>query len=364
MTSAHRQEDIRIFIKECSSLAAAGYEVYQVSRGTSYEKNGVHLVGVGEISGNRLVRMLKGAKSVYRTARKLDADVYHLHDPELLPYGLKLKRAGKKVIFDSHEDVPAQIMDKAWIPAPFRRMVSALYKRYETYVVKRLDAVIVVGPTLVEKFQGRAKRVELISNYPRLDDIQFQTKPFSEREPIVCYAGGVNKLRGEDIMIEAMRDIDGVLLIAGDHQKMEIRGGVRYLGQIDRAGISALYGSAIAGLCFLLPIGNYYFSQPTKLYEYMAAGLPFVCADYPAWKAIAEESGAGICVDINNIAETRQAIRFLLENREKAQEMGRQGRMYVEKSHNWNTNAVKLTQLYSSITGGTENGPIHRHTEP
>ena len=47
MTSAHNQEDIRIFYKECVSLASAGYDVYQISSGSNYEKNGVQLIGIG-----------------------------------------------------------------------------------------------------------------------------------------------------------------------------------------------------------------------------------------------------------------------------------------------------------------------------
>ena len=91
MTSAHGPEDVRIFHKECVSLAKAGYDVYLVERGDSYEKNGVHIVGVGQPSGGRLSRMTSFAKKVYQAALALDADIYHFHDPELLPYGLKLK---------------------------------------------------------------------------------------------------------------------------------------------------------------------------------------------------------------------------------------------------------------------------------
>lgn len=69
MTSVHPIEDVRIFHKECISLAKAGYEVYLVECGESYDKNGVHIVGVGEIPGNRLKRMTKGiAKKLYKSA--------------------------------------------------------------------------------------------------------------------------------------------------------------------------------------------------------------------------------------------------------------------------------------------------------
>ena len=109
MTSVHPPEDVRIFHKECVSLAEAGYEVYLVERGESCEKNGVHIIGLGDLPKNRLKRMTEGAKKVYEKALELDCDIYHFHDPELLPYGLKLKKKGKKVIFDSHENTLEQI---------------------------------------------------------------------------------------------------------------------------------------------------------------------------------------------------------------------------------------------------------------
>ncbi len=222
LTSAHPQEDIRIFLKECVSLANAGYETYQISCGDTYDKFGVHLIGVGEQQRTRKDRMLKTSKKVYNAAVKLNADIYHFHDPELLPYGLKLKRFGKKVIFDSHEDVSAQILDKQWIPKSFRKIVSMIYKAYETYVVKRIDAVVAATPHIAKTFRNRCKKIIVVNNFPKFDDIVFQKVPFSERQPIVAYAGGIDELRGESIMIEAMKEAEAVLVIAGEHKVMEI----------------------------------------------------------------------------------------------------------------------------------------------
>lgn len=350
MTSAHSQEDDRIFIKECVSLANAGYEVYEVARGESYDKNGVHIVGVGDIPKSRRKRMTEGAKRVYQKALELDCDIYHFHDPELLPYGLKLKKRGKKVIFDSHEDVPGQIMDKGWIPKPLRRVISGLYRGYETRVAKRLDAVVAATPHIAEKFADRTKKVATVNNYPKLDEIVYHTTPFSERDAIVCYAGGIDELRGEKIMIEAMRDVNGILIIAGEHEKMECGGG-RYIGRIDRTGINMLYGQAIAGLCILKPIENYYYSQPIKMYEYMAAGLPFVCSDFPGWRTIAEESQAGVCVDPNDTKLIGETISELLSDREKAQQMGKNGREYVISHCTWSIEEQNLLSLYNEVRG-------------
>lgn len=354
MTSAHGAEDVRIFIKECISLAKAGYEVYLVERGESYDKSGVHIVGVGDIPESRMKRMSEGSRIVYEKALSLDCDIYHFHDPELLPYGLKLKKHGKKVIFDSHEDVPAQIRDKKWIPQALRKTVASVYRSYETHVARQIDAVIPATPHIAENFAGRAKKNTVVNNFPKLDDIAFHDTPFAERDAVVCYAGGISEDRGEKIMLEAMEKIDGHLILAGDHEKQEIscangRGKVSYVGRLNRAGVNELYGKAVVGLCILKPIENYFYSQPIKMYEYMAAGIPFVCCDFPVWRKVAEESRAGICVDGSSLPQIAEAVNKLLQNRELAEKMGRDGHEYVIRNCCWTNEEEKLLALYADL---------------
>lgn len=131
-----------------------------------------------------------------------------------------------------------------------------------------------------------------------------------------------------------------------------MRGGAtRYIGRIDRTGINMLYGQAIAGLCILKPIENYYYSQPIKMYEYMAAGLPFVCSDFPGWRAIVEESQAGVCVDPNDTKLIGETISELLSDREKAQQMGKNGREYVISHCTWSIEEQNLLSLYNEVRG-------------
>lgn len=357
MTSVHQSTDIRVFIKECCSLADAGYNVYLVAKGDSRKENNVEVIGVGNMPTGKLKRMFTFSKTVYKKALTLDCDVYHFHDPELLPYGIKLAKKGKTVIFDSHEDVPAQILDKSYIPAPLRKLISNIYKCYETHAVKYFSAVIAATPHIAEQFKGRAKKVVVINNYPKLDDIEFHTTPFDKREAIVCYAGGINELRGEKIMVEAMRNVDGTLIIAGEHElvKLESKNGdkgvVDYVGKLDRNGVNKLYGKAVVGLCLLKPAKNYINSQPIKMYEYMAAGIPFICSDFPKWKLIADKTQAGICVDPENNSAVVTAINLLLENRSISQEMGIRGRKAVEQFYSWEAESKVLLGLYHKLEG-------------
>lgn len=347
VTDAHSPFDDRIYLKECISLSQAGYITYIAARGNDCVSGGIHIIGCGEPKG-RVDRMLFFARRVYRKAASLDCDVYHFHDPELLPYALKMKRRGKKVIFDSHEDVPAQILDKTWIPRFLRKTVSVCYRHYETYVVSRIDAVVTATPHIAKQFEGRARKVVTVNNYPRLDDIVFHDTPFEDRDRIICYAGGIDEMRGETVMAEAMRDVDGVLVLAGEHERKECRN-VKYIGRIDRGGINELYGRSIAGLVLLLPTNNYINSLPIKMFEYMAAGLPFIASDFPLWKEIVEKNRCGICVPVNEGEKIREAVVYLLSHQAEAMEMGRNGRRAVENKYNWGHEKLRLIGLYREL---------------
>ena len=92
-----------------------------------------------------------------------------------------------------------------------------------------------------------------------------------------------------------------------------------------------------------------FFSKPIKVYEYMAAGLPYICSDFPDWEIVANESGAGICINPGDPIELRKAIELLNSNRELAQEMGKRGRNYVVNKCNWDIESNKLRELYKSL---------------
>lgn len=352
MTSVHNWDDIRIFAKECQSLSVAGHDVYLVAAGNDREIDGVHVCGCGIPPIGRKLRMTYFAQKVYERALDLDCDIYHFHDPELLPYGLKLKRIGKKVIFDSHEDVPADILDKDWIPFPIRWIISKIYKAYETYCVKRFDAVVAATPHIADVFRKRAKKVLDINNFPKLDDIKLQEGAFAERESVVCYTGGLNELRGEKIMLSAMLGFHGTLVLAGscDDRFSSLKlDNVVYLGKVSRNDINAIYGKSRAGIVLYQPAKNHYESQPIKMFEYMAAGLPVVASDFPYWKDIIEKIGCGICVNPVDVDAVRSACQELLDNPEMAQEMGRKGYEATAKEYNWHVEEKKLISLYKEL---------------
>ena len=194
MTTVHHPFDTRIFVKECGTLAKNGYRVTLIAPHTEREiRNGVEIVPVPSF-GNRLQRATQGVWALYRLARNLDADLYHFHDPELLPVGLLLKRTtGAAVIYDAHEDHPRQVQGREWVPRALKPGIAWGLEQVETGVVKRLDQLVTVTEQIAARFAGA--RTCLVRNYPllsktdRADDNQ-RTYEGNHR---LIYTGGMAK---------------------------------------------------------------------------------------------------------------------------------------------------------------------------
>lgn len=362
MSSAHQNNDTRIFHKQCTSLAREGFDTYFVVRGDSFEKNGVHVVGVPMVNRSRLQRMLRTAKEVYQKALEVDADIYEFHDPELLPYGLKLKRKGKKVIFDSHEDYPTQIMEKDWIPHWMRKIISFCYKSYETYVVKRLDAVLFPctknGKNI---FEGRAKKTVIISNAVMLSEMgNLENANIQKTGDTICCTGSLTYQRGITHLIQAAGDAGVKCILAGNYSSPEYQkeleqlpqySCVEYKGYLGRDELAEVYQRSSIGMSTILNVGQYSSLDnfPTKVYEYMAVGLPVIVSDYPFMRKAVEEEKFGVCVDPSDTKAIAKAIQELLSNPEKAAQMGKNGQEAVLKRYNWSIEEKKLFALYHEL---------------
>lgn len=358
MTSAHPSKDIRIFYKECVTLAKNGYEVVLVSQGPDCREKRVQIKGIGNPYASRLKRMLFAGRNVYKKALKEDADVYHFHDPELLPYALKLKRKGKKVIYDSHEDVPRQILVKTWIPTGLRKIVSVAYEKYEKKVARKIDGVVAATEHIRDIFlKAGCKVVVDVKNYPMLDDIECHIDDYEYRKKVICYAGGVTEQRGITSLVKAVENLDVELQIAGDlgedykEKLIQLEGWrkVKYLGYLDRKGISELYNQSRIGMVVLKDTPNHRYSLPIKMFEYMAAGIPVIASSFSVWRKIIEEEKCGICVNPNDINQIKNAIIHLLEDEKTAKTMGNNGRHAVCEKYSWNQETEKLLKVYCEI---------------
>jgi len=152
ITSAHPAYDTRIFYKECRSLTKEGYQVTLCVPHTREELiDGVRILPVTLRKG-RLLRMLTSTFDVFRKALQLHADLYHFHDPELVPLGLLLMAMGKRVIYDIHEDVPRSILSRDYMHPMARRVISWLFERLENFAATRFSALVSATPAISRRF--------------------------------------------------------------------------------------------------------------------------------------------------------------------------------------------------------------------
>jgi glycosyltransferase involved in cell wall biosynthesis len=361
LSSAHPRYDTRIFIKMCSSLASHGYDVFLiVADGLGDEvKNGVAIHDVGLNSGGRLSRMSKTVKHVFAAALKLNADIYHFHDPELIPIGLKLKKLGKKVIFDAHEDLPKQILSKPYLNKPAKVVLSKAFILYERWACPKFDAIVCATPFIRDKFLKINPNTVDINNFPLLDELA-NTSDWSDKLNEVAYVGDISKIRGIQEIVLAMNDTNGVRLnLAGKFADQLLKNKVKNqqawtkvneLGFLNRQQVNEVLAKSKAGLVTFLPAPNHIDAQPNKMFEYMSAGLPIVTSNFPLWREIVEGNQCGLCVNPLNSKEIGGAIKYIIEHPREAEEMGMNGRKAVEEKYNWKIEERKLLNIYKEIS--------------
>jgi len=366
ITTVHSPFDDRIFQKECKTLAKAGYEVYLIAQHDKEETvDGVHIIPLPN-TRNRYQRILLLPIRALNIALNLGADVYHFHDPELLPVGILLKLfSRKKVIYDVHEDYSKQILSKPYIPRILRKSIAYVVKMLEYISSLFFDSIVTATDDILRNFSYHKKAIS-IKNFPIIENFSDTKKVNGSRKDVfnLIYIGGLTEERG---IIEVVRALEFVnskkqlkLILCGKFTPPDLEVKVRslkgfekveYLGWVDFGKIPDFLNKADAGIVCLHPIPNYLTSLPVKLFEYMLAGLPVIASNFPLWKEIVEGNNCGICINPLDLKDIAEAIKYLIEHPDEARKMGENGRKVVLEKYNWQKEGEKLIELYEKLLG-------------
>jgi glycosyltransferase involved in cell wall biosynthesis len=361
ISSSRNALEQRMFLKEATSLAQAGYRVSVVAPHTQDEViSGITIKAVPKFT-SRLSRMVRTTWYVYREGLRQKAQVYHFHNTELIPVGWLLKLQGKRVIYDVREDTPADIRDRFYIPRWIRPVVAGGVDIAEKLSGRFLDGIVAATAHIGERFPH--KNTAVVQNFPLLDESSPESRPYLGRDPVVLYIGTITPVRGLLELVEAMgllpEGLPARLAIGGQFDPPELEQAARqkpgwqrtdHAGWQNRHGLLDMLGKARVGVVPFLPAANHTDCQPTKLFEYMIAGLPVVATSLLQLGKIVNDAQCGILVEPGNPQAMADAIQWLLEHPEEARAMGERGRQAILQTYNWNSQAQVLLQLYRRVT--------------
>mgnify|MGYP001329985708 CR=1 FL=1 len=360
ITSAHRAFDDRIFHKELKTLANAGYKVTLIAPHDKKEAIGnIEMVPIPK-ARNRFERMAISTLRALYLALKEKADIYHFHDPELIPAAFIIKLlTGRKVVYDVHEDYKQKMLSYEWINKRYRKFVSIildmLEKKFSTY----FDYVITADSYVQSRF--RRRKVEIIANYPPLSFSAGLECTRNNTTFKLIYVGGISEDRGIVMIIESLKylknkninfevfgntDNPMLLNLLNNTEK------VKYFGVVPWQEVSKHLANADVGLVLLQPVPAYFYcpgENIVKLFEYMSVGLPIIISNFPKLKKLILDIGCGIPVDPTNPEEIAKAIEYLIEHPEEAKQMGENGRKAVLEKYNWEHEEKKLLRIYDEL---------------
>jgi glycosyltransferase involved in cell wall biosynthesis len=404
LSSVHLALDNRVFYREARSLRDAGYTVNLIAVHDREEvKDGIHIIALPQVRRwQRPVLWLK----LLDMARKTQADLFHFHDPELLLMSPLLRwLTGKPTIYDVHEVYADFVQVKDYIPTWMRNPVAQLVGWLEPRLARWQSGLIFADEQIAATFAGVDRPKTTLFNFPSrqlvekaaiwsrgaalvgeysattleqrsrgeltTDNCQLSMVN-CERGPVVLYLGGMERNRGTGLMMAAFEQVlnqmpEARLFLVGHFMPGELEQEVRddarargiaravtITGRVSFEQIGHYLKQACVGWVSWQPFAKNEKNIPTKLFEYMAYGLPVVTSDLASVRPFVRQGVNGLRVKADDPKAHAEAILMLLAHPERAGALGREGRQMVETRFNWNLMEPRLLGLYREVLGRRE----------
>ena len=360
VTSVHQRYDARVFRKVAVSLARNGFDSYLLIADTlpDEDKDDVKIRSTHKVCKNRISRIFSSWKMLRKPALEIDADIYQLHDPELFKLAKFLKKHGKRVIFDSHEDYSSSVADKPWIPKPFRGLIQKSFNKKQKKILSKVDGLITVTYFIQDKLLKINPNTIVIANFPDL----FPKKEHKFDNLDICF-GGNSSYYSHRELIDVLPSFNGEVKfnLVSEPSQDELNNWksspgwmyVNYRGLMPFKELQKIYEQSALGFVVIKYTKNYGYKEGSigviKLFEFMMEGMPVICTDFNVFKQIVGENKCGICVNPDSREEIYNAIKFFKDNPKLLKEYGENGRRLAEEKYNWKTQEVELVNFYNRL---------------
>lgn len=362
ITGLYNRTDSLIIRRQGKSLIEAGYKVTYVLCDDLPDEiiDGIQIISTGYKPSGRFNRFLNTKRIIKRYIDKVDADVYQISDPELMSLVGYIKCRNKKVVFNLREYYPEQLKYKSYIPAFLKSSFADIYSSMMTKYLKRYDVVFPVTTWEYDILCNKhgVERLQLLANFPIINqEYTLSKEEYMRREDMVCYIGSIYACSHQEKILDALATLPNVkYLLAGRFddginyvENHPFWPQVEFINGFPRGDMENIMSRATISNTlrdFMGMDGSY---GVIKIFESMEQGLPVLLSDVPLYRHIVEKYGCGLCVDPNDSKAIAEAIKYLVDNKEEAYEMGQRGREAVLKEYNWQKQAEKYLETVSTL---------------
>lgn len=368
LTTVHEPLDPRIFHKQLRSLHDAGFDAYLLApHSTSECIDGISIHALPQ--PRHRAHRLALQPQVFRAARALDAALYQIHDPELLPLGAVLKVVtDAPVVYDMHENYRSK--------GP---ILGRVLRALERWAFRWVDHVLLAEESYRSIVEGRSVAHTHIPNYFRPIEDGATVPSIDDESPSMTptrllYTGTISASRGLRTMVRVaarIRQADrpetltlvGVCHHAGQRAWAERRiQSARLDGRVERVGwdryvppstMPPHYRSADMGLVLCEPHPNYKESFPTKFYEYLHYGLPILCSDFPLWRRFIEKHECGAVVPPGDPGAVLDVLDAWQAHPERYRQCARNARA-AAPTYRWASVEDRLVSVYGRLLDGVD----------
>lgn len=368
VTSIHLDFDTRLW-KYAKLLRTLGHEVHMVCPWA---------VSAGETDGiifhpfaRVLNRVLRPFKIPWRLGRLLlsllpKVDIVHFHDIDILPW-MTLLAFFKPVIYDVHENYPEEMLVREWIPRPLRRLLAFSVRWIQIICAAIIRNVVLVADSQHKDLVGPTLRKTMVMNYATVELLQSVRKDYMARPDAVIFLGSQHENNGSMLLVEiadrvhkrlpemkiyAIDRFDGLLYrqeLLDEVTRRGLQDCYLLLPNIKPHAIMDYLNRATIAITCNLRVPQQINGVHTKLFEYMAAGLPIVASDLPHQVSTISSGNNGLLAQPENPDSFVEAICHLAANRDYARQLGLNGQRYFVDHYSWESQADKIQQFYCSV---------------
>lgn len=287
VATSHYVDDVRIFERECRSLAASGrFQVAIAGPGVLPSESGVGLVQFGRIPQGTTRRLTVGLWRAWSIARRIKAEIWHFHDPEALPVVALLSRFGRTVVWDAHEDYQARFSENRrggfrLHLHPLQKLTSLILDSLLRQVDTHAAGIVAATPAIAARYTN--PKTVVVGNEARLETFAECKPKFSSMQ--ILFTGSPNEAHLFTEVVEAVAQIPSVhLAIAGrqpdpaiwERAKLQLNDRLIHLGWLDRRSLASAINSSTLGMLTYQNRPTKDTAAATKGFEFAAAGLPVV----------------------------------------------------------------------------------------